>query len=573
MRQLSLLLLLATLSIPSFSQVNNHNSAVNLNNVALIIGTSNYSASADWAKLSNPVYDAQAIGNKLQFDYGYRVIQLQNPPKDTIIKYLEQLGTVLGNTKNDYTGSLVVYIAGHGGWDATNNAYIVPTDAKPKAADNGKKTYLLLSDIKKIIEKVDVAHKLLLVDAVYGSGFDGRISKVAAADPNQAVYQGVDFETIVKDKLPLVSSYYITSGGKEYQADDRSGYHSPFASGILAALDSFYYRAQPISIGNLAGKLQTIYPEPHAGTFGRNSPGSDFILFPNSFKNAATNKPKAIPVEVVTSPDDAGEEAAEEATTEAQPLSAKKPQPEEDNRPSLMKQITQAADQVHMKMKFEFIEGGLIRLGDLSAEFKDENPVQYVQLQNFFMSRYEVTQKQWYTVMGTKPSKIDCESCPVQGVSWVEVQKFIRKFNARTGKTYRLPTEAEWEFAARGGNKDLAYEYSGSDVLTKVGWYSDNSDNKTHEVGQKQPNGLGLFDMSGNVSEWCLDPYKAYIADTTYNVISTVEYDGSYVVRGGNFMQPTNTCRNTYRSSMNPKSKDAAVGFRLVMEANHTSFR
>lgn len=144
---------------------------------------------------------------------------------------------------------------------------------------------------------------------------------------------------------------------------------------------------------------------------------------------------------------------------------------------------------------------------------------------SFSICKYEVTQKLWKEVMGDNPSQMQGDDLPVEQVNWDQCQAFIAKLNELTGKSYRLPTEAEWEFACRGGKKSRGYRYSGSDDIDEVAWYDGNSDEKTHPVGQKQPNELGLYDMSGNVWEWCQDMH-----------------DGTGMCRGGSWIHNARNC-------------------------------
>jgi len=150
-----------------------------------------------------------------------------------------------------------------------------------------------------------------------------------------------------------------------------------------------------------------------------------------------------------------------------------------------------------------FVEGGTFMMGATSEQESDafdwEKPAHRVTLSDFYIGKYEVTQAQWKAVMGSNPSYFKGDNLPVERVSWGDCQEFIRKLNERTGLTFRLPTEAEWDYAARGGNRSRGYKYSGSDDPDEVAWYWDNSGIKTHPVGQKRANELGLYDMSGNV--------------------------------------------------------------------------
>lgn len=174
------------------------------------------------------------------------------------------------------------------------------------------------------------------------------------------------------------------------------------------------------------------------------------------------------------------------------------------------------------------VKGGNFRMGETpsatgivgmsyATRFPDVS-TRSVSVSNFYIGKYEVTQEQWRSIMGSNPSGLafkGCDSCPVESVSWFDVQEFIKKLNHLTGRTFRLPTEAEWEYAALGGErrhdlKILGKHYSGSNKIGDVAWYLENSNRRTHPVGLKKPNELGLYDMSGNVWEWCSDWYGRY---------------------------------------------------------------
>ena len=200
---------------------------------------------------------------------------------------------------------------------------------------------------------------------------------------------------------------------------------------------------------------------------------------------------------------------------------------------------------------------------DADAE-NDEAPVHTVTLSDYSIGETEVTQALWKAVMGTNPSRWQGDNLPVETVSWNDCQEFITKLNQATGKTFRLPTEAEWEFAARGGTKSHGYKYSGSNTTGDVAWYSENSGYKTHEVGTKQANELGLYDMSGNVDEWCSDWYGNYSSSAQSD--PTGPSTGSYLVgRGGCLGSTARSCRVTYRNGYGPTYANSLLGFRLAL--------
>ncbi|MBK7935577.1 MAG: SUMF1/EgtB/PvdO family nonheme iron enzyme [Lewinellaceae bacterium] len=203
------------------------------------------------------------------------------------------------------------------------------------------------------------------------------------------------------------------------------------------------------------------------------------------------------------------------------------------------------------------VEGGLFVMGD-KGRGTDECPYT-VRINDFRIGKYEVTQSDWKKIMGNTPSfEDDCPDCPVDDVSWNDVQSFIKKLNALTGKQYRLPTEEEWEFAARGGRKSGRYRYAGSNAPQDVGWYNDVSNGRAHPVGLKKPNELGLYDMSGNVWEWCQNesqPYPGCQVDKCENC---------RVLRGGSWYFGATHTRVANRDRFYPDRRSIDYGFRLA---------
>ena len=231
-----------------------------------------------------------------------------------------------------------------------------------------------------------------------------------------------------------------------------------------------------------------------------------------------------------------------------------------------LNQIIRVGD---VEFEMVYVEGGTFTMGGTSEQGSDaesdERPVHSVTLSSFHIGKYEVTQGLWREVMGSNPSyNPSGDDYPVEDVSWEDCQEFIGKLNARTGLTFRLPTEAEWEYAARGGRKSRGYKYSGSNSIGDVAWYSGNSGNHMHPVGRKSPNELGLYDMSGNVWEWCYDWYGDYTAEAQRNPTGPVS-GRTRVLRGGSFWSYARHCRVSSRINSYPGSRFDFNGLRLVL--------
>ncbi len=221
---------------------------------------------------------------------------------------------------------------------------------------------------------------------------------------------------------------------------------------------------------------------------------------------------------------------------------------------------------------FDMVEvrGGTFRMGATSEQGRDsldnEKPVHSVTLSGYYIGKTEVTQALWKAVMGSNPSPSEFigDNLPVEMVSWDDCQEFIRKLNSLTGQHFRLPTEAEWEFACRGGNNSRGYKYSGSNYIDNVAWYWDNSGKKTHPVAAKSPNELGIYDMSGNVYEWCADWYGGYRCGAQTNPKGP--YGGSYrVCRGGGWCDNARGCRSSFRYDFIPALRFYDLGLRLAL--------
>jgi formylglycine-generating enzyme required for sulfatase activity len=224
-----------------------------------------------------------------------------------------------------------------------------------------------------------------------------------------------------------------------------------------------------------------------------------------------------------------------------------------------------------MKSSFEqdmvFVEGGVMK-GSIGGRLM--NRARSGTVSSFNMGKYEVSQAQWTAIMGSNPSHFSgCDDCPVENVTWNEVQQFIYKLNCQTGKNYRLPTETEWEYAAKGGKQSRGFIYIGSNDLNTVAWYDLNSGNKTHSVGGKESNELGIYDMSGNVREWCSDwysdefPSNHAFCNTNNQSKTQIERDDFRILAGGGWDQ--GPCNASSRNWYDPNGKEISIGFRLVL--------
>ena len=217
-----------------------------------------------------------------------------------------------------------------------------------------------------------------------------------------------------------------------------------------------------------------------------------------------------------------------------------------------------------------FVKGGTFTMGATEEQIPeapddDEYPAHEVTVGDFYIGKYEVTQELWEYVMGYNPSFPQLAKYPVENISLMDCVDFVANLNSLTGKHFDIPTEAEWEYAARGGNMSKGYIYSGSNIIDDVAWYTDNSSQINHQCGTKAPNELGIYDMSGNVSEWCSDWYDENYYASSPTVNPTGPKTGLGVVcRGGTYVYGKWSCRVSSRDFANADERWTNLGFRLV---------
>ncbi len=250
-------------------------------------------------------------------------------------------------------------------------------------------------------------------------------------------------------------------------------------------------------------------------------------------------------------------------------VKAENKQKEEIRRRSELKQ-QQAADDSKNEYGMVLIPGGCFDMGDIfDTGSIDEKPVHTVCVSDFYLGKTEVTQKQWEDITGNNPSKFKCDDCPVERVSWHDVHGFIKKLNKKTGMNYRLPTEAEWEYAARsGGEKEQWAGTNDDEIIEEYAWCNSTASGRTHAVAGKTPNGVGLYDMMGNVWEWCSDIYDSEYYEHSPSKDPWARRhieDSNRVLRGGGWRSNANCLRTTDRNKFAPtKKKFSDIGFRLA---------
>ncbi|MBP1617259.1 MAG: hypothetical protein H6Q14_1086 [Bacteroidetes bacterium] len=265
-------------------------------------------------------------------------------------------------------------------------------------------------------------------------------------------------------------------------------------------------------------------------------------------------------------------------TTVSAPRAEPIPEPidtvSETDQEDVISSYTETVNEVSFDMAA--VQGGTFQMGNKHGEI-NESPVHEVTLSSYYIGRTEVTQALWQAIMGTslseqrdkvKPDESlygEGDEYPMYYVSWEDCQEFINKLNSLTGKSYRLPTEAEWEFATKEGSQDGDYNYSGSNVIGKVAWYDSNSEQTAHPVAGKTPNKLGIYDMSGNVREWCSDWYGDYSSDAETNP-SGPSSGQDRVSRGGAWDFDAPYCQTTFRDKVPASDCNRSLGFRLAAD-------
>nr|NQU92473.1 SUMF1/EgtB/PvdO family nonheme iron enzyme [Bacteroidota bacterium] len=563
---------------------------------ALLIGVSDYTAG--WPKLPGVAKDIQKVKTALE-KHDFDVTTVMNPTDRHMEDAFEDFINKYGGNGD---ARLIFYFAGHGHTIKTSYGeelgYIVPANAPNpnNGTSNFQRKAMEMAQIEIFAKRIQSKHALFLFDAC----FSGSLFALSRAVP-----ENINWKTSKHVRQ------FITSGSADETVPDRSIFCSQFTAGINGEADMNHD-------GYITGTELGEFLQNSVVNYSRNAQHPQYgkIRNPNldkgDFVFVLNNKPMESiqPKEVVISEPERiirygnieltteisgrlymdgtfmqqvtkdtrqtlnnvttgnhilkieGDEAWQETISVSENITA---------RTTAKATIRNDIKRQDWEPEMIFVKGGTFTMGCTSEQSdcgNDEKPTHQVTVSDFYIGKYEVTQKQWGDIMGPNPSNFkNCENCPVEMVSWNDVQEFIKKLNEKTGKNYHLPTEAEWEYASRDGASTgsvTTTKYAGGNNIDEVAWYFGNSGNKTHPVGQKKPNALGLYDMSGNVWEWCSDWVGDYNSGSQINPKGPSS--GSYcVLRGGCWGHNARNCRVADRNFNNPDFSSLYFGFRLVL--------
>ena len=490
---------------------------------ALVIGNGHY---AD-GRLKNPVNDATDMATTLQ-RLGFAVIL----KKEARQKEMEEAIRDFGNRLKRGGAGLFFY-AGHGIQISGRN-YLIPIGARIEREMDAKYKAINAEMILDEMANAGNPLNIVILDACRDNPL-GR--SLRSAGRGLAIISEAPQGTFIT---------YSTSPGKT--AADGTGRNSPYTAALLQAI------AEPgLPIEQVFKKVrQRLSRE----TGNRQIPWEvsslqgDFYFSPGRAGEAPVARQRE---------ETPAQEPVPPAEREGYAMGPR-PSPTQE---TLTDPVT--------GMEFVFVKGGCFEMGDTFGDGEvDEKPVHSVCVSDFHMGKFEVTQAQWEKVMGSNPSHFrKGGSYPVEEVSWNDAQEFIGKLNRMTGKSYRLPTEAEWEYAARSGGKREKWAGTSSEAdLADYVWYAKNAGDSTHPAGEKKPNGLGLYDMSGNVWEWCGDWYgKDYYASSPRDNPTGPSSGESRVYRGGSWYNIPRHVRATHRYCSSPNFRSTDLCFRLVLPA------
>ncbi|XCN71905.1 MAG: SUMF1/EgtB/PvdO family nonheme iron enzyme [Candidatus Electrothrix aestuarii] len=520
---------------------------------ALVIGNQNY----EYLKsLKTPRADAEAVAEVLKKQYGFEVDLVLDGNRKEIMRAFSKLRKTMTSEKDN----LLIYYAGHGYLDRLSGVgYWQPVDAEQ---DNDI-DWIPTSRVTNLLKVLQTKHVLVVADSCYSGNLVMRESEAQLAS-------GMERNAWLQRMLERRSRNALTSGGEEPVLDSGGGGHSVFAKAFLEVLrgnrevldgDSLFDQIKSPVIANAR---QT----PLYGVIKMtNHDWGDFLLVPTESQGIAltsSRKEKSVPDSVRGMSGQKGE--LQRGDTMIDPTTG---------------------------MEFVYIPKGCFKMGsppDEKGRNDDEGPVHEVCVDGFWMGKYEVTQGQWKMIMGKNPATFQKgDNYPVEQISWEDAQKFILELNRKSGKQYRLPTEAEWEYAACaeidtarfwGASDDTCRYANVYDQVSRKKYYDDENNSiwnyhncndgyaETAPVGSFWPNISGLYDMNGNVWEWCADWYGGKYYTTSPRSNPTGPVSGTRrVLRGGAWSDDSQAIRCSARGKCDPtlRHEDGKVGFRVVI--------
>ena len=505
--------------------------------LALVVGNSEYLGKGN--SLANPAHDAEDVSAKLN-TLGFDVTTLI----DGSILQMKDAIQQFSSKAKDYDIAFFYY-SGHGLQTKGNN-YMMPVDAE---LDSPADIEYACYPLNQLLDKLDESNcpmKIIVLDACRNNPF------------TKGWYRGSTEEGLVSVQSPKGTfiTFATAAGSVAY---DGTGRNSPYTMAFLQTLDT--PNLSLFEFFNTVGQL--VLDE----TQNKQDPWVNYSTMKGSFyfNKRATPKPSVVQASTSQKPSTTQpqpEIVSAPAVTSAQ----SSPAPPTDTK---SESLTFTVNDVSFVMKR--VEGGTFWMGAQNTDpdgrnydseaGNGEGPVHSVTLSNYYIGEAEVTQALWKAVMGNASCYRKGDDLPIYQVSHYQCRKFISKLNELIGCAFRMPTEAEWEFAARGGKKCQGFKYSGSNNIKEVAWFDKNSRGKPHKIKEKKPNELGLFDMSGNIQEWCCDRYDNY---SPSSLINPKSIEGScYVMRGGEFASFARHCRNASRGGSLPET--GGGGLRLCL--------
>ena len=489
--------------------------------VALVIGNGSYRFTDSMPKLANPANDADDMAAALR-RFGFEVISKKNLTKEEMDETITDFGRKIADSD-----AALFYYAGHG-LQVKGQNYMVPVDAN---IDSEAKVPYRAINVNQLLEEMESSRSrvnIVMLDACRNNPISGKFRSGGGRGlaPPASMPKG----TVI---------VYATDPGNV--AADGNGRNGLFTAGLLTA-----FKGSDLTLGDVLTRASEEV-ERHS-----NQQQTPYINGPATvLKRFAFN---------MTSPT---------SMTDLQPSEVQPAPTVPPARPVVKEAPTHAARSGGFTdsttgMEFVNVPGGCFQMGDDGfGFFSVAKPVHEACVSDFAIGKYEVTQGEYKRIMGSNPSKFSScgDNCPVETVSWNDAQDFIRKLSSQSGRNYRLPTEAEWEYAARSGGK--REKYSGGDNVDSVAWYDKNSGSKSHPVGQKQANGLGIYDMSGNVWEWVQDWKGDYSSGSQQNPQGPSS-GSRRVLRGGSWDLVASYVRTATRSYDSPSVCFSFIGFRLA---------